>query len=887
MSILRDIVIRLNMADSVIDSETASELDVSSEHSTSESAHSIEFEVPQTNLPVWINPGENLLAARHRRSPLGFVMLPGCILRYRLNPVYETARTVTLRLLNDNRNTETELQIENDCWEYVTHQTPCVPFVDNIQFRENVGVQFELSGPHVKLPIYVHNETDVESFKREYELSDSQFAFLNLNLAVILVPPANKSDILSLDLSKLYQFYNEIINYYDSLIGLTHLPYFKSSDNDFNKQLFVKADSSGIGAAYYGPLWTAHNSNALHEYIQVSDTNWLVLHELAHAYDFVFTNFSTRLIEVWNNILCDRMQYQWMSKERRRTHARIYEGEQEHYEADIQKLIDDNIQYNEWDLFEKLMLFVWLMNTRNGPTMFMRINQSFRYQKVARLVHPQIWAWLLLNSVDNIGLVFKLFNIDSAMYYLHRSDILPVNYHERCVNAYNKIQYPIKFLISDFDVKSNNYNIKQYVESNFDMVTPELLKQTGLLIETVIECQIDDISQIVGDLFYIYDGNELVYRNVVTEDAKITAILAPGVYTVHAPRGRNKRYTLQFEGFKGPYLKIQVPTVNEKLVYTPLKTSIIEKEIGHVFGWQSLYLATFYLDIAGRELTFHLNNNQPSTGEPEMYFEMSIQKGDESPHTTFTVNGNSAHLRTGWYSFEIVPGDRLVLRQRRANIIHFLDVYVQVLSSTYIITEHDVQSLSFENHPSKLQRLLNRMSTQADFLDSHTNLLFIENELRDSIFASSKHFAPDNNDLVQRFFKYFPDYYRENGGLYRFQFLGIGHRVCMEFECNLLTNQSTTRVFAQNLGPHSYFDTEYIGVEVFDDKGVSVSRVYLLGDVPTENQDFNFFIGHRYSVQLFHREPDRLLLYKKGTLTAETFSRDTNMTVSYTQFIIS
>nr|AAG33872.1 enhancin [Choristoneura fumiferana granulovirus] len=859
--------------------------------------------VPATVLPPWLRVGENWIFARHRRTEVG-VVLPANT-KFRVRADFSRAgftRPVIVRLLNNNRSTEREINLNNDQWMEVEHAHESVPFVDWPVDERNtmVEVYFEIDGPHIPLPVYVFNTRPVEHFKSEYRQSSSGYCFLYLDLVCMLVPPASKNALLDVNIFELHQFYNEIINYYDDLCGLVEDPYADTVDSNLpNKAAFVKADAGGPGGAYYGPFWTAPASSNLGDYLRISPTNWMVIHELGHAYDFVFT-VNTILIEIWNNSLCDRIQYKWMNKTKRQQLARVYENRRPQKEATIQALIDNNSPFDNWGFFERLIIFTWLYNPQRGLDTLRNINHSYRVHATrnSSIPYPQIWSWLTTSAYDNFWLYFNLVGVYPADFYVNEHNkVVHFNLHLRALALGQSARYPIKYIITDFDLWSKNYDIKQYLESNFDLVIPEELRQTDLLADVRVVCVIDDPSQIVGEPFSVYDGNERVFESTVATDRNMYLVgVGPGVYTLRAPRGKNKRYKLHLaHSPREPvhpandhmYLLVTYPYYNQTLTYTPNVNSDLAVDMAHLFGSNDRrYVATIYFNPFEQTVTVHLNNIRAGReNNTTLYFEMVISNPFNGQSQTFTILEDNPTLRQGYYKFDAVTYSSIRLNMSVAGRLLFGDTFLPEGTTTLTMFPNQVLEPNLFPDGSALNRTLARLREQAAFLDNYSQLMYIENELRDSIYLASQLVDPASDEFV----KYYPDYFRDpHTYVYLFRFRGLGDFVLLDLQIVPLLNLATVRIANIQNGPHSYFDTLYFKVGLRDTNGAIVFSCSRRGNEPTTPEHHKFEVYSGYTVELFMREPgNRLqLIVNKMLDTALPSTQNIFARITDTQLVV-
>nr|AAB46502.1 viral enhancing factor homolog [Xestia c-nigrum granulovirus] len=160
-----------------------------------------------------------------------------------------------------------------------------------------------------------------------------------------------------------------------------------------------------------------------------------------------------------------------------------------------------------------------------------------------------------------ISLDFPLFvNVEDNIYA--RAYPFSAAYHKSTV-------YPMKFLISDYDTVTNSYDLKLFLDSNLSLVSIDDLVQAKIVQEKVtVRCVIDDPTQIIDEMYSLYDGNKLIRQGSVTDDLKIEFTqLYRGVYTLRPPRGLDKRYKIKLDT-KYTHLIVDGTEKEHTLVYT-------------------------------------------------------------------------------------------------------------------------------------------------------------------------------------------------------------------------------------------------------------------------------------------------------------------------------
>ncbi|WP_283697492.1 leucine-rich repeat domain-containing protein, partial [Clostridium perfringens] len=307
----------------------------------------------------------------HGREPLGFI-LPANV-EFKIRQVNTNLKKdLTLDLFNDDRNTEKSITIpKNGDWITVQSDSLSVPFIRKISGEEIPEIEFILKGKVDKLPIYKYG-MDESLFFKEWDDLDSNFAFIENNKVQMLIPKIDKNTLKNMkdfaSIDELFEFYNEMFNTYDRLLGLE-----KNSDNPLHNnvdtQYFVKADKHGAGAAYYSSNYTAQNSESMSAYLE---KGWLPLHEVGHGYEYDIKSKGIHLVDVFNNILAHTYESTYLKNDE----GWLYNGDRLGRDLSM-KNVRENGSYDSANYQDKLGMFVYLLDFI-GEEKFAEFNRLYR-----------------------------------------------------------------------------------------------------------------------------------------------------------------------------------------------------------------------------------------------------------------------------------------------------------------------------------------------------------------------------------------------------------------------------------------------------------------------------------------------------------------------------
>ncbi|AQQ80401.1 enhancin-1 [Betabaculovirus altermyunipunctae] len=820
-----------------------------------------------TSLIVRVNrqPNSSRLAHLHERSPVGVLLRADATLRYRLTDNTPND-SFTVDIVNYDRNFEHSLIVNEHAFRsfVVTHDS--VPFVRWTQQPAHCFIEFEIEGEHTPLPMY-NTQLSVDVFKQRYADSLSEYAYLDLGAVAMLVPPADKQTVLTaLDFEPLVWFYNAIRQHYDKLAGLRVDAKPQLADSSRHVQFFIKADAGGPGDQYFGDSYIANCADTLGPFLVVSTTNWPVLHQLGHAYDLHFTVQQSNLVEVWSSLFADHLQYVWMDASERRTLASIFEGEErETIEASIlSELMKSNVSFDDdLDVQQRVVLLSFVLKSQFGPATWLRL-----YKLPPPPNDINVFLAMILECRADLMAYLSLIGV-SVPRFRHVEDLIYANAYpfSTTVALHKPILYPVKLLINDFDVSNNDYDLKQFLDSNLSLVTRDQLSQTKLVaLDTRIDCNIDDATQIVGEPYEVFDGDQLVHSGRVSADLRIVVPrLSRGVYLLRPPRGKDKRYKIRFDNLpleNCTYLIIDGITDAYVLEYERYVHSDLTVYRGHIISPINQYCASFYLDFESKTIIIdvYYNNILPATPDAQ-FVTVTVTQPDDR----FQLLGSGTPL--GRHSIDFATGS--VLKITTTSFEHSSCV---IFNNSLVYDSYTLLDDHIYEYPNTDQ-ILESVNQASLWLDAHPNMLFVENEVRDDIYLAVDHFKGTDlyDELVTIFQHYFPIHFRPYYD-YMFVFNNSAGRPLMILLCDTLFNVAQYYAFKGTIN-EAFGSDIYMGVELYTDDELQFSRFFVgnqslasgitVHDIP---------IAEGSLLRMLHAEPMHLKLYKHNELQDVTFS---------------
>lgn len=201
-----------------------------------------------------------------------------------------------------------------------------VPFINTPEgdLPAEISIDFSLSGPHKKVPVYNYENDDQEEFLKNWAEGDS-YAIIEGKNFQILLPTDDREYVENMNeapkgfdkngnsvaigegeyvcrnLNDVLHLYDDILfPTYDKLVGLS-----EDADEVYNQlvnyKYFYTADSHGAGGANYTASRTEVYSYRGWQWLQ---PEWVIFHETGHGYQSnSLKNPDDHTGEVTNNIL--------------------------------------------------------------------------------------------------------------------------------------------------------------------------------------------------------------------------------------------------------------------------------------------------------------------------------------------------------------------------------------------------------------------------------------------------------------------------------------------------------------------------------------------------------------------------------------------------------
>ncbi len=529
------------------------------------------------------------------RQPLGYIMQPGAELTIQNNS--DTPIVVTLwtndaaaqpRPVTIKAHSSATIKAPNPPIQHTDakgnpvgapNDVDLVPFINTPQgnqLPENISVNFTLSGPHKKLPVFDYEHNDQEEFLKNWSEGDS-YAIVAGKGFQILLPTDDREYVENMDkcpmgvdkqgrpiavgddqyvchnLNDVLHFYDDILYpVYNKIVGLTtdaSEPYNKL----INYKYFYTADSHGAGGANYSSARAETSTYRDWTWLQPT---WTVFHETGHGYQ----STSMRLPqdhdgEVTNNILAGYVFYHYLYKghpELADKYSWFFNGDKQKLETKMNQVLNDPAYNWQWNTI--------LPDNKNLGGFAKHIGLILMYNMVEKM------------GIDGWTDVYKA---DRAQYY-NGKPADPQNLEDLVLQAAIKSGYDfsaafneIGWIPSDHtaqnsqnarDQKGKDANFLWYLmpnssydevydvvkklvaadsnlvfQSNYTMVTPDQMEKLGLTGSTTL--QFNDLpNDWVGKAITLMNGDQVQGQFTIGPDGKAQITDVPiGTYTIGLP----------------------------------------------------------------------------------------------------------------------------------------------------------------------------------------------------------------------------------------------------------------------------------------------------------------------------------------------------------------
>ena len=489
---------------------------------------------------------------------------------------------------------------------------------------------------------YYHYKDNEETYRNNWLESQNSFSVIESETLLLVVPLTDINYMTNYyangfkSLDKFLEYYQKVVEKMDEYVGLDFNPT-KITDQNVRTKYLIKANSNGIGAAYYAGDHVGVNNASMKTFFEM---NWGGLHELAHGYQGSLGKGEMLLGEVSNNILgyyiqTDKSLYDrpgnWLGElpiiEEEKNSGRLSGKNFSEIDTTVRLYMIINLL----DTFEKgttySKMFSWYREQlNNGRTM---TNQDAYVEAIADIYNiniiPYMEAWGLNISV---GLKNKMFNLN----------------------------YPLINILADM-VSPNLLNTimtNENLSKKYSLVKNDILKNNNIKSNLSLEIQIDDISKLVGKILLLKDGKNIIEKHKIENSTIELANIPAGTYYLQMPI---------LNGYSQELIYIQV-NENSTNYYSYTYENLEETTFDN---YLKLQLLGYNYDTIAFQLKFKNNYNKVEISYPNQS-KMSgnesviIYNSDGSIISQNYTTGGYFDFNKGTHELDLKPGYKIEIK---------------------------------------------------------------------------------------------------------------------------------------------------------------------------------------------------------------------------------
>lgn len=396
-------------------------------------------------------------------------------------------------------------------------------------------------------------------------------------------------------LDKFLEYYQKVVEKMDEYVGLDFNPT-KITDQNVRTKYLIKANSNGIGAAYYAGDHVGVNNASMKTFFEM---NWGGLHELAHGYQGSLGKGEMLLGEVSNNILGYYIQ----------TDKSLYDrpgnwlGELPIIEEEKNSGRLSGKNFSEIDTTVRLYMIINLLDTFEKGTTYSKMFSWYREQ----LNNGRT----MTNQDAYVEAIADIYNINIIPYM----EAWGLNISVELKNKMFNLNYPLINILADM-VSPNLLNTimtNENLSKKYSLVKNDILKKNNVKSNLSLEIQIDDISKLVEKILLLKDGKNIIEKYKIENSTIELANIPVGTYYLQMPI---------LNGYSQELIYIQV-SENSTNYYSYTYENLEETTFDN---YLKLQLLGYNYDTIAFQLKFKNNYNKVEISYPNQ----SKMSGNES-----------------------------------------------------------------------------------------------------------------------------------------------------------------------------------------------------------------------------------------------------------------
>lgn len=448
---------------------------------------------------------------------------------------------------------------------------------------------------------YYHYKDNEETYKNNWLLSQNSFSVIESETLLLVVPLTDINYMTNYyangfkSLDKFLEYYQKVVEKMDEYVGLDFNPT-KITDQNVRTKYLIKANSNGIGAAYYAGDHVGVNNASMKTFFEM---NWGGLHELAHGYQGSLGKGEMLLGEVSNNILGYYIQ----------TDKSLYDrpgnwlGELPIIEEDKNSGRLSGKNFSEIDTTVRLYMIINLLDTFEKGTTYSKMFSWYREQ----LNNGRT----MTNQDAYVEAIADIYNINIIPYM----EAWGLNISVELKNKMFNLNYPLINILADM-VSPNLLNTimtNENLSKKYSLVKNDILKKNNVKSNLSLEIQIDDISKLVEKILLLKDGKNIIEKYKIENSTIELANIPVGTYYLQMPI---------LNGYSQELIYIQV-SENSTNYYSYTYENLEETTFDN---YLKLQLLGYNYDTIAFQLKFKNNYNKVEISYPNQ----SKMSGNES-----------------------------------------------------------------------------------------------------------------------------------------------------------------------------------------------------------------------------------------------------------------
>lgn len=848
--------------------------------------------------PVWLYKSGMGKGKQHDRQALGFILESGAKLEIRqINT--DVNEELTLRLLNDDRKTESSFSVGND-WITIHSSAVSVPFIDTPYSEGQPIIEYRYPDNSKMLPVY-HKNDDEAIFFEACDEQKAEFSLIDSDYFLMLVPQCDKENLKNLKsfntIDQLIDYYESVFVFYNDLSGISFYPK-RLTDKNIPNKYFIKADNHGPEGGYYGEHWAAVSSGSIADFwLDDLQKKFGHLHEIAHGYQGWFMkNSAISVEEVWNNIYAASYQNTYLDKKMLLKHGWLGSRSEEIF-GNIKNYLEQKIPANNWGYFDKLF-FMMLMKNKAGPEAFTHFNQQYRelFSKLsdeARFNPPSNALMdMISDSYATVGKIDFIPFIQKIGGELSPQQCL-VNYlnHE-------KVAYPLCELVNPDEIA--DIQTKLNLRSPFTLVDPLDLKKTSLTGDLDIAINIDQFKEIYAEELSLIQGQHPILTAKINQPSLQFHNIPIGVYTLSLPTGKDIKYSIDKN-----YAIVKQGSNQLVVDYSPKISSPLLSQSFYFFGKDNTQFGKLSVDFSTRKITVDITKSIANDEfDKKIYAKIVVKNSLDECCLSEEIEGTNLSVGTKQISF--YPGCTIELfcaqpAQLKSDSKSLLIPGKQ--QHNFFIWQVGLQQVKNTPYNDPGKDLEERIAATAENIrKNHHWIAYNHMPLKDDIYlaiqntcirqGSHEPLRPDEaielNALMEKYKDVIPadnqipgDYV---GNQFTLSFTDPADQVFFSMNIDRVEKKITFENFKVKPNP-SFEDKTYAFVRYIDSKGSEIYHYDFIGDneLQPDKKSFKFSSNGEERLFIHHQEPYRCKLYNamQNKLIPPANSKDSTVNVTY------